>query len=681
MALVIVESPTKAKTISKFIGKKYQVESSFGHVRDLPRGKLGIDTENNFEPHYVIPRKIQTRVTALRKIAAKADIIILATDEDREGEAIAWHLTKALKLDDQDKKIERIVFHEITKEAIQQALKNPREILTSLVDAQQARRILDRLVGYKLSPFLWKKIARGLSAGRVQSIALWFICEREKEIKKFKSEEYWTIEAMVFPERKIENKFTASLSQINGESIPKLGVKSKSEAQKITKKLEKSEFKVLSVTKSESRRNPLPPFITSTLQQTASRHLGFSAKKTMFLAQSLYENGHITYMRTDSFNLSRESLINAQGWIGENLGLNYATGPKTFKAKSKLAQEAHEAIRPTEPARMPSNDKGEKAPKLSADEGKLYDLIWRRFIASQLPPAIIDNTKIEIEARQATAKEHCLLNSNGNIIKFDGFLKIWKVKTEEKILPEVKEGEILALDEIQPTQHFTEPPPRYNEASLIKTLEKFGIGRPSTYAPTISVIQERNYVEKIQGRFQPTEIGSLVNRVLEENFSDIVNVEFTAKMEGDLDKIANGEIGWQETVKEFYEPFDKNLERKYEEVSKQELTEEKTGEICELCGKEMIIKFGRFGKFMACSGYPECKNTKTLKEPPKKIGLKCPKCGKGDVIEKRVNKKGRARGKIFWGCDQYPDCDYASWTNPLQKKEDSESDKRSNSEE
>lgn len=666
MNLVIVESPTKAKTISKFLGSKYKVESSFGHIRDLPKSKLGVDLENNFEPQYIIPKKAQKNVTALKKLASKADEVILATDEDREGEAIAWHLMQALKLDEKNQEtVKRIAFHEITKTAIDEAIKNPRQIDNHLVDAQQARRVLDRLVGYKLSPFLWKKVVRGLSAGRVQSVALKLIVEREEEINKFKPDEYWTILAKFETDQK--EKFEASLSKINGEALEKLGIKNEGEARKIQADLENSEFSIKKIEKSETSKNPSPPFITSTLQQSASRFLGFSAKKTMFLAQSLYENGHITYMRTDSTNISKDALAAAQNWIKENLGEKYSEGAKTYKGKSKLAQEAHEAIRPTNPNLAPK-EFGSTKKSLEKDEERLYDLIWRRFIASQLPSAILDSTKIEISALSKLSPKPHTLVANGNTIRFNGFLRVWPIKLEEKEFPFLKESDHLQLLSVSPIQHFTEPPPRYNEASLIKTLEKFGIGRPSTYAPTLSVIENRNYVEKVDKRFKPTEIGILVNKIICENFPEIVDIEFTAKMEEDLDEIAEGKEKWRDVIRLFYEPFSKHLEKMYENVKK-EVVEEKTDEICDKCGKPMVIKFGRFGKFIACSGFPDCKNTKKIETPKKLIGLKCPKCAEGDVVEKRVNRKGRARGKIFWGCSRYPNCDYASWTNPLEKKE------------
>lgn len=689
MKLIIVESPTKAKTISQFVGKEYVVESSYGHVRDLPKSKLGIDIEKNFELQYITPRKSQKTVTKLKKTAAKAESLILATDEDREGEAIAWHIARILDADPEGsaakKPIQRIVFHEITESAIQDALGHPRTIDMNMVNAQQARRVLDRLVGYKLSPFLWKKISRGLSAGRVQSVALRLIAEREEEIKSFKPEEYWSIDASL--KTNGGDTFLASLSKIGEKPVEKLDLKTEKEVREIAQELERADYSLSKIEKKEMRKNPLPPFITSTLQQTAAQRLGFSSKKTMFLAQNLYENGHITYMRTDSVNLSKEALDRAEQWIKGNLGKEYQTDmPRVFKSKSRLAQEAHEAIRPTDVSREPS----ELKEALEKDQARLYELIWRRFLASQLPPAIFDATRLEITAEQKKNRATYVLAAHGNTLRFDGFLNIWPTKFEEKELPPISKDETLSLLEVKPEQHFTEPPPRYNEASLIKTLEKHGIGRPSTYAPIISVIQERNYVEKNQGRFYPTEIGSIVNKVLTENFPQIVDIQFTAKMEEELDHIAEGEEEWQKVIGEFYGPFAKHLEEKYESVSKQDLVNETTDEKCEKCGKPMVIKFGRFGKFMACSGFPECRNTKALKNPPKQIGMKCPKCleaperkeNPGEVIERRVNKKGRARGKIFWGCSRYPDCDFSSWTNPLlgdqkKKEEKEEADEKS----
>ena len=663
MKLVIVESPTKAKTISKFLGKEFIVESSFGHVRDLPKSKLGVDLENNFEPQYIIPTKAKKNITKLKKEAKEADEVILATDEDREGEAIAWHLAQALDLEKLKKKTERIVFHEITKSAIQNALTNPGKIDYNRVDAQQARRVLDRLVGYKLSPFLWKKVVKGLSAGRVQSVALRLIVERENEIRAFKSQEYWTIVAELL--NKKSELLETNLVKIGGETVEKLDIPSQIEAEKISEDLKNSTFTVTRLEEKELRKNPLPPFITSTLQQDAAKRLGFSAKKTMVIAQHLYENGHITYMRTDSVNLSKESVLAAKDWLEKNLGAQYAEqAPRVFTAKAKLAQEAHEAIRPSDVFQAP-----ETISLADAGEQKLYKLIWQRFVASQMPQAIVSGRIIDVSAQ---GKKEYTLRATGQKIIFDGYLKVWPQKLAERELPDIAKGENLDLKEIKPSQHFTEPPPRFSEATLIKALEEDGIGRPSTYAPIISVLMFRNYVTKDKGRFVPSEIGEMVTKVLVEHFPNIVDIGFTAKTEEGLDRIAAGEEKWQEFIKNFYEPFAKNLAEKYEAVKKT-IPDEPTNEICEKCGKPMIIKYGRFGKFMACSGFPDCKNTKKIaKEPPKTIGLKCPKCledaerkaDPGDIIERRVSK-GRARGKIFWGCSKYPKCDYASWENPL----------------
>lgn len=674
--LVIVESPTKAKTIGKFLGKEFLVESSYGHIRDLPKSKLGVDVENGFEPQYITPRKAQPHLTALKKAAKKADSIVLATDEDREGEAIAWHLAEALGTN-KNIPMERIVFHEITPKAIENALANPREIDKHLVNAQQARRVLDRIVGYKLSPFLWKKVARGLSAGRVQSVALRLIADREEEINNFKPEEYWTISADL---NSPAGKFEALLHKINGETIEKLGIKNEDEAKRIVDDLKKSDYAITSIEEKELKKNPLPPFTTSTLQQASAKRLGFSAQKTMFVAQKLYENGHITYMRTDSLNLSEDALVSTKTWIEENLGHLYAgSSPRRFKKTSKLAQEAHEAIRPTNPAFSPLAESKNKL-SLEADEKKLYDLIWRRFVASQLPPANFNALRIEITA-SADKQPSYILAANGSALVFDGFLKIWSMKFEEKELPKMAEKDPLSLSSVNPSQHFTEPPPRYNEASLIKTLEKYGIGRPSTYAPIIYVIKARNYVEKQNGRFIPTEIGSLVNKVLRENFSEIVDVQFTAKLEEEFDRIAEGKEDWKKVIKDFYGPFSKHLEETYATVEKIRPEDEATDIVCEKCGKPMVIKFGRFGKFIACSGFPECRNTKKTSEPPKSTGIICPDClsseerkgAPGELVEKKVSRKGRARGKIFWGCSLYPNCKYATWTNPA--KTDSQDEK------
>lgn len=652
MKLIIVESPTKAKTISRFLSDDFIVESSYGHIRDLPKSKTGIDIEKNFEPTYVIPTKSRKRVNELKKEATKADEVILASDEDREGEAIAWHLIQALGLNElksqkSNLKIKRIVFHEITETAIKDALKNPRDIDVNLVNAQQARRILDRLVGYELSPFLWKKVFKGLSAGRVQSVAVRLIADREKEINEFKPEEFWSIIANL---KNKELNFDAKLIKENDKTLEKFDIKNKEDADKIISELKNAEYETENIVKKETKRNPGAPFTTSTLQQEASSKLNYSAKQTMMFAQQLYENGYITYMRTDSVNLSAESIVAAKKTIEKIYGKEYSVDePREFKTKSKGAQEAHEAIRPTKPEITPEILK----PSLDAKQFKLYDLIWKRFIACQTKEAVFDSTTIDIKAKQYTFR------ATGSIMKFDGWLKIYPSVFTQNILPNLKEKDVLALIKLTPDQHFTEPPPRYNEATLVKALEEYGIGRPSTYAPTIATIQTRNYVEKNeQKRFIPTETGTLVNDLLVKHFPEIVDIEFTAKMEENLDEVAEGKKEWVPVIKDFYEPFHKNLENKYEEVEKQK-TDEETKEICDKCGKPMIIKHGRFGRFIACSGFPECRNTKKIKQDMKTIGMKCPKCIDGEIIEKRTKKK-----RLFYGCSLYPTCDFASWTNP-----------------
>jgi len=675
--LIIVESPTKARTISRFLGSGFHVESSYGHIRDLPRSKLGVDVENNFAPTYVIPTKARKQVNLLKKEAAAAEKIILATDEDREGEAIAWHLVSALGLKDKPAdKIERIVFHEITKRAIEEALANPRDIDLKRVDAQQARRILDRLVGYSLSPFLWKKVIRGLSAGRVQSVAVRLVAEREREREQFKPQEYWTIEAELHAENDGKAKFLAALAKINGQALDKFAVTNESEAKAITDALEEAAWRVSGVEKRAVSKKPLPPFTTSTLQQEAFRRIGFSAKQTMRFAQQLYEGvllgsegstGLITYMRTDSVNLSEDALREANAFIRKEFGSSYAlAAPRRFKTKTKGAQEAHEAIRPTDPARTPEALK----PHLDRGQFRTYDLIWRRFTATQMAEALFDATTVDVEAESRTAKDtRYAFRANGQIMKFDGFLKVWPANVSEVTLPELTKGEMLALEKLVPLQHFTEPPPRFSEASLIKALEQNGIGRPSTYAPTIAVIQDRNYVEKDdQKRLKPTEIGYVVNDLLVEHFPEIVDIQFTAKMEEELDDIAEGKRAWQPVIREFYEPFAKHLAEKYDVVEKRNMVEE-TNEVCEKCGKPMVIKYGRFGRFLACSGFPECKNAKALpKEPPKPTGVQCPECKEAEIVERWTRRKRR-----FFGCARYPDCKYATWTDPrkpqLEKKE------------
>ncbi len=660
MQLVLVESPTKSKTLQIFLGPKFKVLSSYGHIRDLPKSELGLDVENDFKPKYIIPLKSRKNIQILKNEAQKAESVILGTDMDREGEAIAWHLSQILDLNGQ-KTYQRIVFHEITKSAIEEALKNPRKIDMNLVNAQQARRILDRLVGYKLSPFLWKKIARGLSAGRVQSVAVRLVVEREREIEKFVPQEYWTIIAHL---KKLQGsdpcKFEAFLVKKDDKIIPKLGIKIKKEAEKIVKDLEGANYKVININKKEVKRNPLPPFTTSTLQQEAWQRFRWPAKLTMQVAQQIYERGLTSYHRTDSLNVSNSSLFAAKKFITENYGKNYWPGfLRKYKTKSKSAQEAHEAIRPTEPAKTPE--------LLSPQDNqfKLYDLIWRRFIACQMSQAVFDSTVVEIE----TGNPKCqtpnskqipkyTFRTTGQILKFDGFLKVYPLKYEEKELPALEINEILELIKLIPSQHFTQPPPRHNEATLIKTLEENGIGRPSTYAPILSNIQEKNYIEKNeQKRFRPTEIGTAVNDLLINHFSRVVDIGFTAKMEEDLDEIARGQKKWVPLIKEFYEPFEENLKQKYEEVSKKDITEKPTEKTCPKCSAPLLIRLGKYGQFYACSKFPKCRYTESLEKNI--LDIACPKCREGKIVEKRTKKR-----KIFYGCSNWPECDFALWDKP-----------------
>jgi DNA topoisomerase I len=649
MKLIIVESPTKAKTITKFLNKEYVTTSSFGHIRDLPIKELGVDVENNFKPKYVIPAKAKKTITTLKSKTEKAKLVILATDEDREGEAIAWHLKEALKL--KDDKIQRIVFHEITKEAILEALNNPRSINQNLVNAQQARRVLDRLVGYKLSPFLYRKVAKGLSAGRVQSVAVRLIVEKEREIQKFKTQEYWSIIANL---EKNEETCQAELNKINNKLIGKLNL-NKEQAKEAKEDLEKSIFKITKIQSKSGSKNPPAPFTTSTLQQTANRQLGFSAKQTMMLAQKLYEQGYITYMRTDSLNLSNNFLIEVKQWLKNNKGEKYyLDSPKRYKNKSKGAQEAHEAIRPTKVNNLPDN----LLSKLDKNTFKLYRLIWQRTVASQMPTAKLALSSIEIEAGKYGLK------ANGQMIIFDGYLAIYPEKTKEQTLPSWLENDILNLKKIEANQHFTKPPARYSDAGLVKELEKHGIGRPSTYAPTITTIITRNYVNRLEDkRLAPSDIAFVVTDLLVKHFPNIISYRFTAEVENDLDKIAQGEKKWVPIIRDFYQPFIDNLKSKDKELQKSDIIpEEESDEVCDKCGAKMIIKTGRYGKFLACSAYPECKNIKKIKkeenqeelEEIKKLQEKyddkiCNKCG-----AKMLIKKGRFGP--FLACSAYPEC-------------------------
>lgn len=713
--LIIVESPTKAKTISKFLGPDYEVEASFGHVRDLPKSKISIDVENNFEPVYQIAPKAKEVIAKLKKMAKSASSIILATDEDREGEAISWHLVEALGMKYDDPKLKRIVFHEITKNAIDHALANPRAIDLNLVDAQQARRVLDRLVGYELSPFLWRKIRYGLSAGRVQSVAVRLVVEREREIKAFNAEEYWSIEAQLSKQSgsaqgSANNDviFTGKLAKIDGKAVGKMGINNETQAKEITSDLEGSAYKVIDITKKEVKRNPSPPFTTSTLQQEAARKLGFSAKQTMAVAQGLYEKGYITYMRTDSLNLAKSALEQAQEVIATEFGKQYGLSePRHYANKSKGAQEAHEAIRPTDLAKLPSHLKS------GADKGagRLYDLIWKRTLASQMQQAIFDQTAVDIAAGPQATPNKYTFRANGQVVKFDGFIRAYTEGTDEKsedeiegALPELSESKILQLRELLSLQHFTEPPARYTDATLIKALEAHGVGRPSTYAPTLSTVQERGYVTKEDKKYSPTEEGFMVTDMLVEHFPEIVDINFTSHIEEQFDEIAEGKLKWVPVMEEFYGPFkqhliekektvEKNIEVsdvpcphcskpmliKYgrmgkfmacpeegskvtlpmpEEAAQIAALEEKTkDERCPICEKPMKVSRGRFGFFLGCEDYPKCKGIMKIWN---KTGFKCPACleseGRRDKPGDVVEKKSRGRGKPFWACTLWPDC-------------------------
>ncbi|MGE5425670.1 MAG: type I DNA topoisomerase [Bacillota bacterium] len=656
MKLIIVESPTKARTISKFLGKDFKVESSFGHVRDLPAKEMGIDIENGFEPKYVTPLKARKVASNLKAAASKAEEVILASDEDREGEAIAWHLAQILKLNSESAR--RIVFHEITKNAILEALKNPRGIDQDLVDAQQARRILDRLVGYELSPFLWKKVAKGLSAGRVQSVAIRLIVEREREILAFKAQEYWTVGAMIKDKGGME--YEANLFRLDGKAFDKLSIDAQT-ASTLKKELSKAKGTIAKVDEKTVSKNPGAPFTTSTLQQGANRHLGFSAKQTMVVAQKLYEQGFITYMRTDSLNLSSQFLDEAHGYISSALPKEYLlTEPRRFKTKGKNAQEAHEAIRPTLASRTPDSLKE----KLDRNSYRLYKLIWQRTLATQLPAAKLNATTIDIDALCENGRQHSF-RANGQVLVFDGYLKIYPEKTAEQDLPRPVVGETAELAKISTEQHATKPPARYSDASLVKEMEKYGIGRPSTYAPTINTIITRNYVFRNEDkRLQPTEIALVVNDLLVSHFPKIVDYNFTAGMEDDLDSVAEGKKEWRPLIAEFYQDFHDNLTKKYEDIKKSDIMpEEKSDIVCDKCGAPMIVKTGRYGKFLACSAFPECRNIKKMdgsssekKDDPalaalqeKYQGTACDKCG--SEMKVRSGKYGP-----FLACSAYPKC-------------------------
>ena len=736
--LVIVESPAKAKTISRFLGKEYKVLASMGHVRDLPKSKMGIEIDKDFKPSYLIPADKKKVIKQLKDEYKKADHLWLATDEDREGEAIGWHLLKALKVDPKKASVKRIVFHEITEGAIKHAMDSPRDIDMNVVDAQQARRVLDRLVGYELSPLLWKKIRYGLSAGRVQSVAVRLVVDREREIDAFEPEEFWkiigTFEKDDEKMSKVEKTFEAELQRFEGE---KLKVGNEKEAEKILKDIKGVDYKVAKVEEKQTKRNPAPPFITSTLQQEASRKLGFSVKKTMVLAQQLYEGidigsgevGLITYMRTDSVNMADIALSTAKKVIEKEYGKEYALpAPRRYKGR-KGAQEAHEAIRPVDLTVKP--EAVEKY--LDKDQYRLYELIWKRTIACQMKEALLNKTAIDISAGETAAEAGQAgyeFRATGQVIKFSGFMEVYmegrdqgeeELKEGEHLLPALSEGDEVDLEKMDDTQHFTKPPARYTEASLVKKLESEGIGRPSTYAPTIHTIIVRNYVEKEDKTLRPTDTAYVVTDLLVDNFPEIVDYKFTAEMEDKLDKVEEGKEKWVPMIRAFYEPFHKAIVEKDKTLKKEDIVNEESDEICDKCGAEMIIKLGRFGKFLSCSKYPECKNAKPLegeegsqekkdskevealkkkfsgkkcdkcgKEMEVKVGrygpflgcsdypdcknitsivvfsgVKCPSCESGQLVERRTRKGGR----VFWGCDKFPKCKMATWNKPVDIKD------------
>lgn len=652
--LVIVESPAKAKTIEKYLGKNYKVVASVGHVRDLPKSKMGIDIENNYEPHYISIRGKGDVIKSLRAAAKRADKVFLASDPDREGEAIAWHLAHILGLSLSEKN--RVVFNEITKDAVKAAFKEPRTINLDLVDAQQARRVLDRLVGYSISPILWKKVKKGLSAGRVQSIALKMIIDRENEIRQFEPEEYWSIDGNFKKGRK---KFKANFWGVDGQKVKLANAQ---DVQAILQKVTSDEYQVTKVEKKERKRNPAAPFTTSSLQQEAARKLNFRTRKTMMVAQQLYEGislgkqgtvGLITYMRTDSKRIADTAKQEAAAYIEEVFGQEYAAHDSKKVVNAQGAQDAHEAIRPTSTLRTPESIER----YLDKDQMKLYRLIWSRFVASQMTPAVLDTMKVSLEQNGVT------FIANGSKVKFQGFMKVYiegrddGKEEKENLLPELVEGEIVQSVDVEPKQHFTQPPARFSEATLIRTLEENGVGRPSTYAPTLDTIQRRYYVKLAQKRFEPTELGEIVNTLTVDFFPKIVDIHFTADMENSLDLIEEGKENWVQVIDSFYQSFAKELATAEEKIEKIQIKDEPAGFNCDECGHPMVIKLGKYGKFYACSNFPECRNTKPI---VKEIGVTCPKCHQGQIIE-RKSKKNR----VFYGCNHYPDCDFVSWDKPI----------------
>ncbi len=672
--LVIVESPTKAKTISKYLGRGYAVRASYGHVRDLPKSKLGVDVEHDFTPQYLIPRDKAQTVKGLKADVERARAVYLATDPDREGEAIAWHLLEATNAGAGHRPVYRVEFHEVTRDAVQEALAHPRQIDVNLVNAQQARRILDRLVGYSISPILWKKVKGGLSAGRVQSVAVRMVVEREREIEAFVPVEYWSIEADLAkrsPKPKKGDQFHTQLISIKGK---KAELHNAAEAHAVVSDLAGADYVVDSVKTREVRRNPSAPFTTSTLQQEASRKLGFTTKRTMIVAQQLYEGvdlpdegsvGLITYMRTDSTNVAAVAQQEAREVITDRYGAAYLPpSPPVYSKKAKGAQEAHEAIRPSSSRRDPERIKA----ALSTEQYKLYKLIWQRFVASQMAAAVMDSTTVDVAAGKGATKPY-IFRATGSVVKFPGFLAVYQEGIDDPTagdefdkksppLPLLAKHEPLDLIKLWPEQHFTQPPPRYTEATLVKALEEQGIGRPSTYAPTIGTIQERGYVTRDDKKLLPTELGMVVNDLLVQHFPNIVDLSFTSTMEQELDEIADGERPWVPVLHRFYDPFAATLKLAEEAIGPVKVADTPAGITCEKCGREMVIKLSRYGKFIACPGFPECRNTKPM--PETKTGATCPSCHEGEIMERRSKK-----GRTFYGCDRYPECDFVMWDRPL----------------
>ncbi|PRT71661.1 type I DNA topoisomerase [Streptococcus anginosus] len=644
--LVIVESPAKAKTIEKYLGRNYKVLASVGHIRDLKKSTMSIDFENNYEPEYINIRGKGPLINDLKKEAKKAKQVYLASDPDREGEAISWHLAHILNLDETDKN--RVVFNEITKDAVKNAFKEPRQIDMDLVDAQQARRVLDRIVGYSISPILWKKVKKGLSAGRVQSVALKLIIDRENEINAFKPEEYWTIDGTF---KKGPRQFQASFYGMNGK---KMKLATNDDVKNVLSHIKGDEFTVESVEKKERKRNAPLPYTTSSMQQDAANKINFRTRKTMMVAQQLYEGinigsgvqGLITYMRTDSTRISPVAQNEAATFITDRFGEKYSKHGSRVRNASG-AQDAHEAIRPSSVFNTPENI----AKYLDKDQLKLYTLIWNRFVASQMTAAVFDTMSVKLEQNGVQ------FAANGSQVKFDGYLAIYNDSDKNKMLPDMEKGDTVKRISTNPEQHFTQPPARYSEATLIKTLEENGVGRPSTYAPTIETIQKRYYVKLVSKRFEPTELGEIVNSLIVEFFPDIVNVKFTADMEAKLDDVEVGKEQWQKVIDEFYKPFEKEVGKAETEMEKIQIKDEPAGFDCEVCGSPMVIKLGRYGKFYACSNFPDCRHTQAI---VKEIGVECPKCHKGQIIERKTK-----RNRLFYGCNRYPDCDFTSWDKPV----------------